>query len=395
MTANWLGIGGIVIVVVLAICVLIPRPGAELAVSRLPFPKLGNDKLKPSWWSVGSDGQKKDANARAGSSEQTKQPGGQSGQTSGAGNQQSQSGQSSHQPGQQNGSSQGQQNNSSPSNQQNNNGNSSQQTSSSGSTKQAGGSGQKTDDPMNKSSAQPMQGSSPPSGNPMPPANMPPGMSNPANSTPPPQGSQAQTQQPTPQTSPQPQPSSPPSISNLLSGLGNLVKLIIYAAVVGLIAFLAWKYRRELVAAWQQLLKELRELWARLFGGRETTAATEAGALADAPTNASLRGFCRSLFHRAHRPDQSAGVAPLYVRSTASLGTRTGLSATPARRRTSMPSASPRTHRNSAAKRRRCRTYYGQAGLRRRRAPATIADPLRSLWHKIGASAGAATVGHA
>lgn len=410
MTANWLGIGGIVIVVVLAICVLIPRPGAELAVSQLPFPKLGNDKLKPSWWSVGNDGQKKDANARAGSTEQTKQPGGQSGQTSGAGhqqsqnvqsssagNQQSQNGQSSNASNQQNNAGSSQQNNQSPSNQQSSNSqnNNSQQgkpqNNGTGQNNQQNTAGnppsngeQKSSDPMQQSPGQPMPGS-PPSGNPVQPANMPPGMSNPNSSPPPSYAAQQQSPPPTPSSAPQPNQSSSLA-SNLLSGAGNLIKLLIYAAVAAVLAFLAWKYRRELVAAWQQLLKELRELWARLFGGRNTADAGET-AVADVPPPPRPFAAYADPFLTGRAGQISRLELLRYTfEALQAWGREHGCpreaSETPHEYAQRLAATAPSLAREAAA----LSDFYGQAAYAGAQVPATIADPLRSLWHKMGTS---------
>jgi hypothetical protein len=404
MTANWLGIGGIVIVVVLAICVLIPRPGAELAVSQLPFPKLGNDQLKPSWWSVGNDGHKKDASARAGSTEQTKQPGGQSGQANGAGNQQSQNGQpsssgnqqsqngqSSNASNQQNSAGSSQQNNQSSSNQQNNNaqrgnpqnksaGQSNQQNSAGN---QSSG-GQKSNDPMNQSSGQPMPGN-PPNGNPMQPANMPPGMSNPGSSPPPSYATQQQTPPPPSSGTPQPMPS-PPLVGSLLAGAGIFIKLLIYAAVAALLAFLAWKYRRELAAAWVQLLKELRELWARLFGGRDTTTAGET-AVADVPPPPRPFAAYADPFLTGRAGQISRLELLRYTfEALQAWGREHGCprdaSETPHEYAQRLAATAPSLAREAAA----LSDFYGQAAYAGAQVPATIADPLRSLWHKMGAS---------
>ena len=62
---------------------------------------------------------------------------------------------------------------------------------------------------------------------------------------------------------------SPPILQQAMSNLGNLLRYAFYAALAIVAAILAWKYRRELQAAWQQLLKELSELWARWFGGEK------------------------------------------------------------------------------------------------------------------------------
>ncbi len=72
-----------------------------------------------------------------------------------------------------------------------------------------------------------------------------------------------------------PKPDSPPSsfslqkmFSGLMSMLGSLLKWLFYLAVILLALY--WLYRswKTVVAAWAQFLKELREFWQRLFGGK-------------------------------------------------------------------------------------------------------------------------------
>ena len=72
-----------------------------------------------------------------------------------------------------------------------------------------------------------------------------------------------------------PSPPSPPVVGQLLGSVGHLLRLAFYAALAVLAAVLAWKYRYELLAAWRQFLKEISELWNRLFGQGQPTRASE------------------------------------------------------------------------------------------------------------------------
>jgi hypothetical protein len=383
MTANWLGIGGIIIVVVLGVCMLIPRPGAEISVAQLPFPKMGNDKLTPSPSNVGSDGQKKDPNARAGSAEQTKQPGGQNGQASGAGNQQGQSGQNSNQQGQQQ-SQNSNQNNSSPQ-QQNSSGQPNQQKSA---DNQQSPGGQKSNDPMNKSSGEPGQTNTPNSRN-TPPASNPSNPSSKSATTIQNQQAQSSPQQGNPSSSP-PASAPRPSILPPVLGFGSLLNFLMYAAFAAILGFLAWKYRRELAAGWLQLLKELRELWARLFGGGETKESVEAALAAPAPP----RPF--AAFSDPFLSGRASGISRLELlrytfEALQAWGRERGCpretSETPHEYAQRLASRTPEVAREAAA----LSDFYGQAAYAGAQVPASIADPLRSLWHKMG-NLGAAAV---
>jgi hypothetical protein len=378
MTANWLGIGGIIIVVVLAVCVLIPRPGAEVSVAQLPFPKMGNDKLTPSPWNVGSDGQKKDPNARAGSAEQTKQPGEQSGQTSDGGDNQGQSGQSSNQQGKQPQNPSGQ-NNSSSQQQNNNSSQPNQQNSPDG---QQSPGGQKSNDPMNKGSDEPGKTNTSNNGNNPPVSNL----SNPSDN---PAATAQSQQQNSSSSSPQGSASSPP-ISSLLPNFGSLLNFLLYVAFAAILGFLAWKYRRELIAAWQQLLRELRELWARLFGGGETKESAEA-ALAAALT--PPRAF--AAFADPFLTGQAGRISRLELlrytfEAMQAWGRERGCpreaSETPHEYAQRLASSAPELSREAAA----LSDFYGQAAYAGAQVPASIADPLRSLWHKMSSNASVA-----
>jgi hypothetical protein len=377
MTANWLIIGGMMIVATLAICLLIPRPGAELAVSQLPFPKMGTQNLSPSRWSMGNDGQKKDPNARAGGTNQEKTSGGQTGQTSGSGNQQGNSGQNSNQQSQgQQPSSSGSQNNAqSPMGQQSNN--------SSQSGNQAG---QKSNDPMKSAVGQQSQANQQPNNTTSSSSNPPNQAGNQSTTT------QSQQSQPSQQSS-QPQQQSSPSRfspSQFIPSFGNLFKLLMYAAIAAVLGFLAWRYRRELAAAWQQLLKELRELWERLFGRGESTTASGDGGGETPPLPRPFSAYVDPFL--TGRASQFSRIELLRYTFEAlqAWGREHGCpreaSETPHEYAQRLATKAPHVGREAAA----LSDYYGQAAYAGAQLPASIADPLRSLWHKLGASAAVA-----
>ena len=57
-------------------------------------------------------------------------------------------------------------------------------------------------------------------------------------------------------------------LTTITSGVGNLLKMLFLAAIVGAAAFLAWKYREHVRQALAQLWRDLQHLWASLWGGR-------------------------------------------------------------------------------------------------------------------------------
>ena len=82
----------------------------------------------------------------------------------------------------------------------------------------------------------------------------------------------------------------PPLLGQAISSIGNLLRILFYAALAVIAAVLAWKYREQLAAAWRQLLKELGDLWARWFGQAVTRAQNEPAA-APPPRPKSFRDF--------------------------------------------------------------------------------------------------------
>ncbi|MBN2292146.1 MAG: DUF4129 domain-containing protein [Pirellulales bacterium] len=58
--------------------------------------------------------------------------------------------------------------------------------------------------------------------------------------------------------------------------LGGIFKLIVYAILLGIAVYLLWKSRDRVLAGIRQFLQELREFWARLFGGHESSSEEDA-----------------------------------------------------------------------------------------------------------------------
>lgn len=291
MAAVWLGTGTAIIFILLLLASFLPRPIPEYSITHLA-PQIKSPDQKASRWGWGKEGaKKKDA-----ASPQT----GTQGQADPATTQGSSQGQptpNAQGNSSQNGSS-GSNGNKAGGQDQNNNQNQSggQQNNSQGSTgKQTNNSQQNSSDPQNQNS-QSSEGNQSHNNS----ANSNNQSSSSQNNTQANQqqssnenNSQSNQQPPNPQQHPNnnSQPSSPPpptesqstpplpnevqvSQTNYLAQawgqvfayLTHALKWLFYLLVIGAIAYYAWQHREWLIAAWQQLLKELRELWARWFG---------------------------------------------------------------------------------------------------------------------------------
>lgn len=83
------------------------------------------------------------------------------------------------------------------------------------------------------------------------------------------------------QPPPEPPPSQPSNF-NIGSALFSLIKWLFWLAILIAACVAGWFYREQLTSAWQKLLTELREFWARLFG--QKPAALHEVAAIDRPT---------------------------------------------------------------------------------------------------------------
>jgi hypothetical protein len=161
-----------------------------------------------------------------------------------------------------------------------------------------------------------------------------------------------------------------------------------YAVFAAVLGFIAWKYRRELAAAWQQLLKELRELWARLFGGETKESAEAALAAAPAPPRPFAAFSDPFLTGRASQLSRLELLRYTFEAMQAwgrERGCPREASETPHEYAQRLASRAPELGREAVA----LSDFYGQAAYAGAQVPASIADPLRSLWHKMGSGVSA------
>lgn len=333
MAGVWLGTGGAMVVVLLILASLLPRPNPEYSITHLA-PDIRSPDLSPSRWGFGREGAKPKGDApqtatKGTPSEQSKagngsKSNGKSSSGRQSGNQGSNSKQGQQSSGEQhnsssnsgNSGSQGQsnqgqssQNQSSPSNQSNS---SEQQNGNSGSQNQPNSQQNSGNQSGNQSSSQNKgeQTSGEQNNNAANQNNQP---NNSANQSPESQ-SQSNQSQSRPDTnnnsanqsasdpsSTAPLPDEPPppptprdmsaAIGQFFAYLMHLLKWLFYLAVATVIAWYAWKNREWLLQAWQQLLKELRELWARLFGGKPAPVASAIEAPAPSPPQKRFADF--------------------------------------------------------------------------------------------------------
>ncbi|WP_425614897.1 DUF4129 domain-containing protein [Anatilimnocola sp. NA78] len=286
MAAVWLSTGGVMVVALLIIASLLPRPIPEYSITHLA-PEIKSPDLTSSRWGWGNEGAKakpdaaqtankgepaKDAKQSSPDGKGSPQSGSDGKPGSGSQGDSKQSGGKS--PSQQQGKS-----GSSPDQQSQRPNSAGNQPSKSGEQQQGENSqaqNQRDQSPPNKSGEQNSQQSE----NSNQPKQQPSG----ENKSPPPsnEAEQQPAEQPAEQTNQQ-QPGKPPpptsqsisqAIGQFFAYLAHALKWLFYLLVILAVAYFGWKHREQLHAAWQQLLKELRELWARWFG--QQTVVTDA-----------------------------------------------------------------------------------------------------------------------
>lgn len=75
----------------------------------------------------------------------------------------------------------------------------------------------------------------------------------------------------------------PQWLSNLSPTVAQIIRWAFYLLVLITLAVLGWKYRAQIAAAWRKLLAELRDFWARWFGGQQAATPTTAQPAANPP----------------------------------------------------------------------------------------------------------------
>ena len=301
MAATWLGVGVTLILVVLAVVWLLPRPSAEYSVSQLDAFK--SKPLDPSRWGWGKDGSKKSGKtsqkpASGDDGQESKQA--QSSKSGKSKNQSSGKGKGSKEGGSQGdagkassgdksqggkssgGKGTGKDKSEGGSKTKESGSDDKQGDSQSGDKSQSKGGKPKAfdkddsqnDSKKNSSKQKSDQQSSQPSSQ----ESSENSSSNDAESKSPEdseesaQQSEDSSSQQTPTSSYRP----PEFLSRLSPTVAQILQWLFYGLVIVTLIVLAWIYRAEIIAAWKKLVAELRDLWNRWFGGKQPAAAAEA-----------------------------------------------------------------------------------------------------------------------
>jgi hypothetical protein len=98
-----------------------------------------------------------------------------------------------------------------------------------------------------------------------------------------------------------PSPSPLNMLQSVSMSLTNIAKLLFYAIVIGLIVYFAWTRRETLLRGMSDILRQLREFWARLFGGGATAAASDDSAATVAVRRRAFREFTDPFATGRHR----------------------------------------------------------------------------------------------
>lgn len=263
MTSTWLGVGlGVVALVLIAVSIL-PRPNAEYELAQLPFYQDEQER-KASQVAVNKDGtndNREDRSQTTDNQERTDENSQKSNETREDGkdpSDQNDPNAEKKKPGESKEKDQQQSKNSDTNDKSQNDGkqeSQSQEKSSDQSKSQQGESEQQKDDQASEKSDQSEQEQQQGDAQQSESEDK---RSEEKSSE---EASQEQSSQPPPEPSGS-------SFSNPLSSLGDWLKLLVYAAVIGVIAFFVWKFWDDIVKAWN-------EFWASLFGGKKEDASEE------------------------------------------------------------------------------------------------------------------------
>jgi hypothetical protein len=281
MAANWIGIGAVLIVIVMLLAALIPRPHAEYAISQVPWQVTSPGGLSSSRFGTGQDGSAD--HDPSGSAMKEDAPQGDAVQEGAQGDPaESDQGQPNGKPGgeeESDGKSNGEKStDDSQSSSQNEEKPDEQSATQSGNENKAQGDGEPTaseDESKRDQNAE--------------------------------VGRTSNT--PLPEHAGEKRPFELPKISPpSLSGLAGVLKLVFYTVVAILAAVFLWRNRHALAQAVRDILRQLRELLARLFGGRRTASAASEEQAAQAAvrhrTFAEFRDPFRTGDHRRLAPEE-------------------------------------------------------------------------------------------
>lgn len=309
MAVTWVAIGAVLIVLVMFVAALVPRPHAEYAISKLPWEIDSPEGLRASRWSVGRDAADEQSNAGEVVSDRQDAPTGeatddQQHRESGSGENDQRTGgdqRSDQQGGDQpsddakgetsqsdradaNRQTGGADDDSRESDDGQQSGERGDRGESSG-TGKSGESGERPSDANRGESASEGQRSADSSDN------------DPHRATESDEQDGGRTSRLLPEHDTQFKPvETLQNIPNALGGLVGLMKILFYLVAGGAVLYLAWRHRRQLLSALADLVRSLRELLARLFGGRPTAVVEQA------EPEAKTAGPARRPFRDYHDP---------------------------------------------------------------------------------------------
>jgi hypothetical protein len=291
MAATWVSLGAVLILLVMFTAALLPRPNAEYAISQAPWQAAAPGDLESSEVSVGSEGtDDPTANNRVTSQQANAPPGPESGgeqdpavSSESAGDQQSQrqDGEASPQTGE--GSSTGatQKNGESGEDRGDEQSGSQGGNDQSQGTNQSGGAAKESQASDPSGAADEQQQGDPAEGS---------GTTD-ARQAETGQGGAADESSSMSQMFEHPQSAPAELLQSLSMSLGNALKWLFYAIIAGVVAYFAWTRREALMRAFAEILQQLRELWARLFGRPAVITGEGEHAAAVAPNRRTFREF--------------------------------------------------------------------------------------------------------
>jgi hypothetical protein len=375
IAGTWVGVGAVLIGLVMLVAAMIPRPNAEIALSRVPWQAGTLGDHQASRTSVLRDGgQKQDEqqNARMGETV------GEEGQQ--VGDQTSEQGQSSSEPAESSEASRTMEGRSSS---QTKGSQPSEQPQVESTSESQGESTQSQGDQqgMDQSAAN----ESPESSNESGESQTGEGSQSPVE---PEEAQQSEVQEEAAQSEPPSRPSSPPQTSMEkfvpeVGGLAGLLKILFYAVAAILIAILVWRYRYQLIAALADVLRQLREL----FTGKRAAGSDDEGAsvvaAARLPSFTEFRDPFQSGQHRRLAPEELVRYTFAAFEAWASdRGSPRTPDCTP--QELINVAVDPRSPMHTEA--RRLIRLYGQVAYASQRVPREAANELSEFWQMMRAA---------
>jgi hypothetical protein len=269
IAGTWVGVGAVLVALVMLLAALVPRPNAEIALSRVPWQAGSPDGLSASRSSVLRDGREpqQQQNVPTGASTGENGQPAERQQDSQTASRSNATAQSSDESQTTQGEGDANARNGPPGN---------QQSRDAADSKDSGNNAGQSSDASNQNESQPPSGTDDSSGESM--------------DTPDAESDAKPKEQATQRASSQPPSHADPPGQRFMphvEGLDGLLKMLLYVVGALLIAFLAWRYRQQLLQSIADIWRQLREL----FGGKRAVNDGESEAIATAPRRPSFSEF--------------------------------------------------------------------------------------------------------